>query len=170
MNHVSERGVEGLTIAAIAARAGVAETSVYRRWKSPPELIAAAVSDMAETGNPAPDSGSLPGDLEQLAQQIAENLALPGIARLLGAAVAMSADAEVAVNRDRFWEIRFELSSVVIDRGIERGELPAGVNAHDIIETLVAPLYFRVLVTNRPVDSSFIRTIVGHVLALYGCN
>ncbi|MFE3797972.1 TetR/AcrR family transcriptional regulator C-terminal ligand-binding domain-containing protein [Nocardia tengchongensis] len=92
----------------------------------------------------------------------------PGIARLLGSALALSVDPDVAAARRHFWEDRFERTSQLITRAIERGELPSDVDAQELMETLAAPLYFRLLTGNRPLDNAFITRCINHTMALYG--
>src|ERR1700758_3230045 len=49
----------GLTVADVAADAGVAETTVYRRWPTKSALTAAALAELAAADNPTPDTGTL---------------------------------------------------------------------------------------------------------------
>ncbi|MFE3101498.1 TetR/AcrR family transcriptional regulator [Nocardia tengchongensis] len=164
---IAEHGLEGLTISEVADRAGVAETTIYRRWGTRTALVADAVADLAAEANPAPDTGTLRGDLQQLADQITHLISQPGIARLLGSALALSVDADVDAARRHFWNDRFDRTSQVITRAIDRGELPGDVDAHELVETLAAPLYFRLLVGNRPLDAAFITRCINHTMTLY---
>ncbi|MGW6426553.1 TetR/AcrR family transcriptional regulator [Nocardia sp. NPDC055053] len=168
LDQVAEHGIEGLTIGDVAARAGVAETTIYRRWGTRTALLADAVTELAAVGNPAPDTGSLRSDLRQLADQISHLISRPGIARLLGTAIALSVDPEVATARRRFWDNRFERTAPVIDKAVERGELPAGTDPSEVIETLSAPLYFRLMVTDLPLDDTFVTRCIDQTIALYG--
>ncbi|MCP2315250.1 transcriptional regulator, TetR family [Nocardia amikacinitolerans] len=170
LDQVAEHGIEGLTIGDVAARAGVAETTIYRRWGTRTALIAEAVTEMAAAGNPAPDTGTLRGDLRQLAEQISHLISRPGIARLLGTTIALSADPDVAAARRRFWNERFERTYHVIRRAVDRGELPDDVDPREVLETLSAPLYFRLLVSDRPLDSAFVTRCVDHTLTLYSVS
>lgn len=49
---LGETGYDRLTIEAVAARAGVAKTTVYRRWGDKPSLIAAVVERRAASAEP----------------------------------------------------------------------------------------------------------------------
>nr|WP_280453009.1 TetR/AcrR family transcriptional regulator [Nocardia cyriacigeorgica] len=168
LEQVAEHGIEGLTIGDVAARAGVAETTIYRRWGTRTALIAAAVTEMAAAGNPLPDTGALRTDLQVLAEQITHLIELPGVTRLVGTTMALSADPEVDAARRRFWSDRFELSSQVISKAIERGELPQDTDPRAVLETLSAPLYFRIIVGDRPIDGSFIARCIEDTLTLHG--
>ncbi|MFD4355880.1 TetR/AcrR family transcriptional regulator [Nocardia sp. NPDC058518] len=168
LDQVIEHGIEGLTIGDVAARAGVAETTVYRRWGTRTALIAEAVTELAAVGNPTPDTGTLRADLLVLAEQISELITRPGMARLVGTTVALSSDPEVDVARRRFWNDRFERSSQVVTRAVERGELPATVNPRGVLETLSAPIYFRLLVGDEAIDDEFIARCIDDTLTLHG--
>ncbi len=168
LEQVTEHGIEGLTIGDVAARAGVAETTIYRRWGTRTALIAEAITDLAAAGNPVPDTGALRSDLRVLADQVSQLISTPGIARLVGTTIALSADPEVDAARRRFWRHRFEVSAPIITAAIDRGELPAHVDPREVLETLSAPLYFRLLVGEQPIDDAFIARCVDNTLALHG--
>ncbi|RBO86475.1 TetR/AcrR family transcriptional regulator [Nocardia puris] len=168
LDQVIEHGIEGLTVSDIAARAGVAETTIYRRWGTRTALIAAALAELAAAANPLPDTGALRTDLRVLAEQVSHLIEQPGIGRLVGTTIALSADPEVDAARRRFWSDRFELSSPVVTRAIERGELPPDTEPAPVLETLAAPLYFRVLVGGRPIDDAFLTRCIEDTLTLYG--
>ncbi|MFE6925402.1 TetR/AcrR family transcriptional regulator [Nocardia sp. NPDC057663] len=168
IEQVTEHGIEGLTIGDVAARAGVAETTIYRRWGTRTALIAEAVAELAAVGNPVPDTGSVRTDLRMLAEQVSHLISRPGIARLVGTAIALSSDPEVDAARRRFWNDRFERSSQIVTRAVDRGELPAAVDPREVLETLSAPLYFRLLVGEKPIDDAFVARCIDQTLALHG--
>ncbi|MFF0635331.1 TetR-like C-terminal domain-containing protein [Nocardia sp. NPDC004151] len=167
LDQIADNGIEGLTITAVAARAAVAETTIYRRWGTRTALIADAVTELTAEANPIPDTGTLHDDLHHLAAQISALITRPGISRLLGTALALSPDPEVSAARDHFWTTRFTQSAAIVHRAIARGDLPPHTNPHDLIETLSAPLYFRLLTGNQPLDPPFIARCIAHTITLY---
>src|SRR5437667_200471 len=70
LNRLLADGFDGLSIAAVATDAGVAETTVYRRWPTKAALAAAALTELAAADNPTPDTGSLEGDLRTVLSQV----------------------------------------------------------------------------------------------------
>ena len=70
---VGETGLAGLTVDAVAARAGVSKATIYRRWDSKEALVLAAWHECGAQ-LPAPDTGSLRGDLEQLCGAIRDGI------------------------------------------------------------------------------------------------
>ncbi|KXP09920.1 TetR family transcriptional regulator [Tsukamurella pulmonis] len=163
---VADHGFEGLRIAEVAARAGVAESTVYRRWPTPAALVADAVTELAAQGNPVPDTGDLRADLLQAARQIVALLERPAMTRLVGTTLAMSHDAEVDAARIRFWDERFARTALLIEKATARGEIPGGTDPRDVLETMAAPIYFRVLVGGAPPDDAFVTRCVDDALAL----
>ena len=169
LSQLALHGYEGLSIAAVAREAGVAETTVYRRWPTPAVLAAAAVAHLAHTDNPVPDTGSLKEDLRALLAQVAELLARPDAEQILRAAAALDRHHPGAVRaRTTFWDSRFTGSRVIVERALQRGELAEDSDPYAVIEFLVAPLYLRVLLTDRPVDSDFLENCVQRTLRAFG--
>jgi AcrR family transcriptional regulator len=54
---IAEGGVDGLTIEGVAARSGVAKTTIYRRWRDKDELALAVLVERTATLSPPPDVG-----------------------------------------------------------------------------------------------------------------
>ena len=64
---LDEGGYTALTIEAVAERAGVGKTTIYRRWPSKLELVIEAISELRPPGPPE-DTGSLAGDFAAFAR------------------------------------------------------------------------------------------------------
>ncbi|MEV6279450.1 TetR/AcrR family transcriptional regulator [Nocardia sp. NPDC051832] len=167
VQQVLDQGIEGLSLGAVAARAGVSETTIYRRWGTRTALIADAMNELAAVGNPPPDTGILREDLRQILEQITRLITRPGMARLLGTAAALDTDPELSAARTAFWNSRFEQITPVVERACTTGSLRADAPAREILETLTAPLYFRLLVTAEPIDAELITRCIEHTITLY---
>ncbi|WLP89404.1 TetR/AcrR family transcriptional regulator [Gordonia sp. NB41Y] len=166
LEQLLERGLPGLTIRGVAQAAGVAETTVYRRWPTTNHLAAAALVKLAERDNPLPDTGTLETDLEAFLRQIVALLSRRGVLRVVRGAAAMDDDdSSVIAAKAAFFPRRFTNATPLVDRAIARGELPAGTDAFRLIETLVAPAYLRALLVDRPLDEEFIDTSVRFAIA-----
>ncbi|MGI8513027.1 MAG: TetR/AcrR family transcriptional regulator [Solirubrobacteraceae bacterium] len=163
-------GYGALSHRAVAQRAGVDPATVYRRWPTRPRLATDALLEVAQTAVPVPDTGAVERDLVMLLDAIVAALADPQMLRLFHALSAASAEAEgdLIETLRVFWEARFAGAEAIIVRGIERGELTGDAEPHVVIEQLVAPAYFRALVTGEPLDAGFTKLCVRHVLAAVG--
>jgi AcrR family transcriptional regulator len=150
---LAEEGYENLSIEDVAQRAGVHKTTIYRRWPSKAELVADAVRERSATRVEVPDTGTLAGDLRALARAVAANIGstdgAPMTKNLIAATVTSGA---VAADMPKFWSERLQLTGTIVERAVARGELPADVDANLIIETLIGPLYVRLLLTGEPIN------------------
>ncbi|MFA9269311.1 MAG: TetR/AcrR family transcriptional regulator [Baekduiaceae bacterium] len=160
-------GYDALSIPEVARTAGVAESTVYRRWPTNADLAAAALGELAAAENPVPDTGSLEGDLHALLAQILELLRRPEVERIVRAAAAVGHGGQDADLRAIYWRTRFAGSSVIVTRAIDRGEVPQGTDPEGVIEFLVGPVYLRLLLTGRPLDDDLLVESVRRTLTAY---
>ena len=151
---LTEVGYDQVSIDEVAARAGVHKTTIYRRWPTKPELIADTARVHSDENVPIPDAGSLRGDLQALARSVVANIGSEGGSRRSRsiAAAAISSD-ELAAGMHAFWAERLTASGVLVDRAIERGELPPNTDPNLIIETLIGPLWIRLLLTGESITN-----------------
>ena len=163
-----ERGYDGLSIGDVARAAGVAETTVYRRWPTKAELAAAALAEFAAAANPLPDTGTLAGDLSALLAQILDLLRRPDVERLIRASSAVGSGTDgIEEARRAFFDTRLSGSGELVSRAIARGELPAGTDPEAVLEFLVGPAYVRLLLTGRPLDERLHADSVERTLRAY---
>ena len=157
-------GADDLSIRDVAQRAGVHETSIYRRWGSRANLILDAVLGETEAAIPVPDTGSLRGDLLALVTSIAAFITTPLGEVLLRLALRTDL-AEDQAARERFWAERFTTGQTVLRRAQARGELRPGLDYRLTVETLIGALYVRLLLTREPVDDALTERVVDLILA-----
>lgn len=157
-------GIDQASIADIALRAGVHETSIYRRWASKEALIIDAVFARTEHDLPIPDTGSLRGDLIAAARSLAALLSSPIGGLFARASVLTVDDADLAAARDRYWASRFAFADTVIRRAVERGELPPDVQPRPAMDMLAGALHMRALLTHEPLEPDLPERLVDVVL------
>ena len=155
---------DDLSIRDVAQRAGVHETSIYRRWGTRANLILDAVLGEIEAAVPPPDTGSLRGDLVALVASIAAFISTPTGQALLHLALKDDLPEDHDV-RERFWAERFTTGQQVLQRAETRGELRSGLDYRLISETLIGALFVRLLLTREPVNGAVTEHIVDLVLA-----
>jgi AcrR family transcriptional regulator len=146
-------GYDALSYERIAQQAGVHKTTVYRRWPTKAALVMAVVAQLGERRVGVPDTGSFEQDLSGFARAIVANLGTPeaaSVARLL--VIAADSSPDLAAEATSWWHGRFGLAAVMVERAIERGEIPDGTDPTAVIETLIGPLYVRLLFTHEPLD------------------
>jgi AcrR family transcriptional regulator len=148
---LGEKGPSDLSIAEVAARAGVHETSIYRRWPSRETLILDACRHFIEDVMPVPDTGALRTDLVAF-QRSAKSMLGSRQGQVI-IALSRIQDAGSRARRQEYWKRRLERLRVILDRAVERGEFPGDADPIAFLEALIAPLYFRLLVTNECLDT-----------------
>ena len=155
---ITENEVGGLTIEAVAQQAGVARTTVYRRWPTRSALIADLLVSRASVEIPAPDTGTLEGDLTALTTAAAAALGGPNLA-ILRAAVSTSDD-DVAGAFGVYWGERTRIVATIIERAVRRGDAPAGTDPALVLQAAAGPLWLAALsrAPGPPTDRSVSRT------------
>ncbi|MEU9304833.1 TetR/AcrR family transcriptional regulator [Streptomyces sp. NPDC048269] len=156
-----EAGYDALTVDAVAERAGVHRTTVYRRWRDIGGLLADVLDAAADdTWRPA-DTGSLQDDLTALNQEVFDALqpdesgAGASLTTALIAASFRSPEAARALTL--FWEDRYARSAPVAGRAVDRGEIPPGLNTRALLVTATAPLYQELLLLRGAPDAELPR-------------
>jgi len=150
---LAERGLDGLDLAEVAARAEVGKTTVYRRWRSPAGLVADLLTEMAETSLPHADTGSLRGDLLANARLVAATLTDARQGPLFAALIAAAAgDPAAAAALHRFYDIRLAEWTPCVEAAVARGEIPPETDARAVLSAVSAPLYYRLLASGDPID------------------
>ncbi|WP_214410154.1 TetR/AcrR family transcriptional regulator [Sphaerisporangium fuscum] len=169
---IFEHGYAGLSIDEVAEQAGVAKTTLYRRWPTKDHLAVAVVArlqadhEITETGGIRTD---LVDNLDKVATALNRMRAAGGregpSAGVAGELVAAAARHEDIgkLAREQYAE-RNALALALIERARVRGELRADVDAEALFDQLAGALYYRVLITGAPVDRAYVERLVSSAL------
>jgi AcrR family transcriptional regulator len=142
-------GYAALTVEAVAARAGVNRTTVYRRWGGREGLVAAAIESFAVDQAQVPDTGDVDEDLRRWARSILATLGTPESAAVVRAVFGGGDSPRLRELRHRWWAVRAALVVPVVGRAVERDQLPAGTDPVEVVKHVGAPLYYRLLVLDE---------------------
>ncbi|MFF8092376.1 TetR/AcrR family transcriptional regulator [Streptomyces sp. NPDC016675] len=145
-------GYARMSIEGIARRAGVGKTAVYRRWRSKLHLVLDIVSALAVQGLPAPDTGSLEGDLRLLYEVTSRALRHPVASQIipdLQAEAARNPDIAEAL-RKALREGQDGVASRILAAAGERGEVGPGLDTDLALDLISGPLYWRAVVIRSP--------------------
>jgi AcrR family transcriptional regulator len=162
-----EGGVRGLTIEAVAARAGVAKTTIYRRWRDKWELaLDAAMIDLLPSFEDPVDVGDTRRELITFVDSALRAMtARPYSSALQGLASEVATDPELGrVYREQVVEPRREQLAQVVERGIARGDLRPDTDSRLVHELLIGPIYYRLLFSGPPFDRNLGARLVDAVL------
>jgi AcrR family transcriptional regulator len=159
-------GFHGLSMDAVAARAGVGKTTLYRRWAGPAGLVTDLMAELADQSSAHADTGTIEGDLRVNVLSVLGAITDDRLGATLQAVIAAATcDKEAADALSAFYGRRVREWSKAVELAVGRGELPEGTDGEEVIRALSAPLYYRLLVTKEPVDEAVAERAVAWVLA-----
>jgi AcrR family transcriptional regulator len=142
-----EQGYERLTIDGVAKQAGVARTTVYRRYRDKAELVSAAIDSLRDRSK-RPDTGDARQDLLWHVENMRRNFDMT-----LAGTLMMEEPHNprlIELFRERMVRPRREIIRASIERGIERGEIRADLDVERIIDFLMGALFAAFLTGGRP--------------------
>lgn len=157
-----------LTVERIAARAGIHKTTVYRRWASKEGVLAEAIADLVGREIPLPPDGDIAAGLTRAARAVVDLLTSTSPATVGAVRALFSGAADepriAALKRD-FFERRYAEAGDMVEAGIRRGELPPDTDARELVGLVMAPIYYRFLVTHEPLSQGVADRAVETALA-----
>ncbi len=160
-------GPYGLKMEAIAERASVHKTTLYRRYGDPHELVKAIIPSMDLTADALPDTGSLKTDIQVMVNSFARHFKDPDVAAVNRWVVSRRyQDEGLAEWIDQYWLEHAKLYTVILDRAEARGEHPKRDALPLAIELIAGPMLMRRLVTDMPIDSKLIEELSPMIYAL----
>ena len=159
LDQLARVGYAALRTEDVAERAGVAKTTVWRRWPTKADLVHAAIVQ-AKGDDELPDFGDVRLDLFAVVEFVLAKLKTPSgraIARLV---TNEGGDPEVDRLARNLREESRGRRAEVIRRAIERGELPADTDESLVVDMVFAPLISGALRWNEwPTDERIARVI-----------
>jgi AcrR family transcriptional regulator len=162
---LSSRDYGEISMEALAERAGVSRTTIYRRWPSKVAVVAAAVSSLYLDRVEVEDTGSLSEDLVALLTETYRVMA-DGDGRVLEKLVRQSGqNPELTALVRSILYARRRMYATILNRGIARGEMPPETDQELLLDLLLGPLWFRLLVSGAPITPAAARSVVELVLA-----
>ncbi|MFF9088321.1 TetR/AcrR family transcriptional regulator [Streptomyces sp. NPDC014991] len=159
-------GWSKLTLGDVATRAGVAKTTLYRRWAGKNELVVDAVAELFDELR-LPDRGSLADDIEGVVLQFAAILARPEAKSGLMAVIAESTRDDALRERIRASIVERQMCLVLEGRARaqQRGELPPEPDAREsartvdlIFDVVAGAVVHRTLVSGKPADEEWVHS------------
>jgi len=163
LEEIAARGVSGMTIEAVAARAGVSKVTVYRRWPDRVALALAALESLPEL--PVPDTGDLVEDLRVIRRDLLDLVGRTHLADVLPALLAERRRSEHGPAIRAYVERRSRVYVEVVDRARARGDLVTTLPTELVALTLSSPLALSVMNRDEPLTDSEWTAVVRAILA-----
>lgn len=161
---LGEVGYGGLTIEAVAARAGVGKSTVYRHWDGKLDLVEDAIRNL----KPAlawPTTGTVRERIVVILQQLAQAVAESTWSNCLPAIIdAAERDPEVLTIHRRLAAERRQLLVDLLAEGVTTADVPSQADLYLLADCLAGPILLRRLLLHEPFDEAAIRQLVDQLL------
>ncbi len=164
---IADHDVSGVSVDMVAAKAGVSKATIYRRWPSRDALIQATIDGMRRPAG-EPDKGTLRADLTILLNELVEFLNRPVGGKVFAAFLnaALRNPHLSVLNREMVKDVR-TVYEKVLKRGAERGELEQNVDTRLVIDILISPFLYRLLVDNARARKTDIQPLIDVVMKAF---
>ncbi|NGM86988.1 TetR/AcrR family transcriptional regulator [Parapusillimonas sp. SGNA-6] len=135
---IAEKGRDKVTVPAVAERAGVSASSIYRRWGGVDGLLGETATQRLDPNRPLPETGDLKEELVAWAKELIVHLNKNGNASLLRAAAALAGEEDTNCLKNRRTE-----ATLLVKRAQARGEVTPTVQ--QVLDHLLSPIIFRLI-------------------------
>jgi AcrR family transcriptional regulator len=160
---IGERGYDGFSMASVAGRAGVAKTTVYRRWPTRSHLVLETLLSVMQVS--IFDSGNLRRDLCAFARALAAGMRSPGARKLVAELTLASAQRpEVADAFTRLYAQRRADAMAMLHRAQSAGELRPGLDLDLVVDQLSGALHYRMLLRGDGPTEAYAERLVDAIL------
>ena len=162
---LEEGGYDAATIEAIAARAGVAKTTIYRRWPNRASLHVDFLVTEANAVAPPPERGDGLQALKKELKGVA--VAINGLSgRLLSSLLGEAqTDPEVrAALLNGLFYPRSGFTAGAISRAQAAGDVRTDIPPHLAVDLFLGPLFYRMFVQHAPVNDAVVKQVYQYVL------
>ena len=161
-----EGGFANVTIEGVAARSGVAKTTIYRHWKSRSRLIFDAFENLLKPAQLPPEPRSLREGLVSMLNSLTRGLTESRWAPAVGALVeAADRDEELRGLVHDFLAERMEPARLLLARAKDLGELRPDLDVDVAVGMLAGPVFYRRFVSREELGHEFAEQVVDLFLA-----
>lgn len=166
MNELAEVGYGRLSIEAVARRAGVGKTAIYRRWSNKLEMVLEIVSDVAGRAVPLPDTGSFTDDLQLLTMIVSRALQHRIASQIIPDLMAEAArNPQIAETLQKALRTHQQaVGEKLVSQAVRRGELPEGTDPELAVDLMLGPLYWRLAVARTPLPDGYLEKLQAAVI------
>ncbi len=159
-----EVGLGGLTIEGIAARSGVAKTTIYRHWAGRGELAFQSIESIMDTPRHA-RTDSLRNDLLSALTMLVDALRSAPWAEVLPTMVdAAERDEHVLLLAREFASRRRVSLEQRLDEAVAHRQLPGDTDVELLASELVGPFFYRRFISRQPITAEHVERHLDVVL------
>jgi AcrR family transcriptional regulator len=161
-----EVGYDALTMDAVAARTRSSKATLYRQWQGKPRLVAAALRHLKHFRLESVDTGSLRGDLHEIARRVGEGPRQKDAALMRALGQAVHTNEELAQTlHETLISPELDMVRRIVERAVERGEVEPGNPAVPFLPHLmVGAAFSRPIVERVDADTPYLERYMDAVV------
>ena len=165
LSELGEAGYGAFAIESVAARAGVAKSTIYRHWPDKVSLIGDAFESAHEHAVPSVEGLTAREGLQRLLRHVAEVVIDSAFSSCIPALIeGAERDPRLREFRNRYSALRRQSLTGLIARGVADGEFRAAVGPELAAHALLGPIFYRRLMTSEPLDPHRVGDLIDMVL------
>lgn len=170
LDELAELGYARLSMEAVAKRAGVGKSALYRRWSSKQQMALAVLAEFSVGQAELPDTGSLRGDVRASLEAVTRWLTHPRFSRILPDLVAeMARSPELSeLVEGMIGRPRRDHSVAFLRRAIDRGELNPDIDLEIALDLIAAPVYWRLTVRDSDAEAGYLDKLTDVLMRALG--
>jgi AcrR family transcriptional regulator len=162
---VLELGFRAVSIESIAAKAGVAKTTIYRRWPNKAAVVMDAFMVRFGSGTQFPTAKKVTDRIRLQMRTMASEFRSKDGSLVKALLAEAQFDPELATAfRERWTLPRRKMALAVFQKAISRGELRSDIDLEATIDLLYAPMYYRLQMRTGPLSDAYIDEIFDHAM------
>ncbi|MEH3142854.1 MAG: TetR-like C-terminal domain-containing protein [Mycobacterium kyogaense] len=153
-------GVDRFSIEGVAHRCDLDPDLIRRSWSSSQDLMVDALLSSTSVTIGTPDTGSLAGDLRELAESVGAYLN-DAVGRRIVRMLVIDSKSHTVDDETRrlLWRRHLEMMETIVERATARGEVRTEVRPITVLQLLVSPLQTCALYTSGAVAPDYCHTI-----------
>ena len=170
LDQIRECGYDAVTMDGVAASTRCSKSTLYRQWRTKPQFVAAALRSNRRARLVGVDTGTLAGDLREVARLAGEwSPKDTTLLQALGHAIVQDRELARAL-REALVDPEVEALREILRRGVARGEVAAGDPALEYVPAQIfGVLRIRPILDGRNADPDYlVRFVEAAVLPALG--
>ncbi|MEU1805971.1 TetR/AcrR family transcriptional regulator [Streptomyces sp. NPDC019937] len=162
---LGEVGYDALTMDAVAARTHSSKATLYRQWKSKPQLVASALRHTKPVSLQDVDTGSLRGDLHEIVR-CTESARERDAALMRGLAQAVHTNPDLhQALRELLFHPELDALQALLRRAVDRGEVaPDRPALGYVVHMMCGALVARSLIDGEEPDAAYLSAYIDAVV------
>lgn len=152
---IGSRGFSAFTVDELVSRSGISKMTIYRWWSNRSAVAMDVLLDEAGPNEPILHEGSALDNLRTHLENAGRFIAGQSGALLAGIVADAQHNEELSnALRTRYLSKRRSMTVELLRRAVQEGDLRPDVDPEVIVDLLIGPLYYRLLLRHLPVDDN----------------